>query len=216
MTERPGWLQTIRQSAPVALRLVRKLAPTFEMEGVTAIDEKFLGTHGIRGLIWDVDGTLTPYHAPRPTAAVADHLARLAGLAGLRQVILSNCGEERFAELGRIFPTLEVLKVYEGPDGRRYRSLVAGEETWEGGARGPGLRAIRKPSAELVEYAVRRLGVPAAEVAMVGDQYWTDVAGANLAGVRSIRIPPLEPGSFPVTIRAFQAVEQFLRRVVPA
>jgi predicted HAD superfamily phosphohydrolase YqeG len=47
---------------------------------------------------------------------------------------------------------------------------------------------------------------------MVGDQYWTDVAGANMAGVRSIRVPPVEPGTFPTTLRVLQSVEQRLRR----
>jgi predicted HAD superfamily phosphohydrolase YqeG len=47
---------------------------------------------------------------------------------------------------------------------------------------------------------------------MVGDQYWTDVAGANLGGIRSIRVPPIEPHTFPKTLRVLQAVEQRLRK----
>lgn len=215
MADRPGWLLTIRQTAPDAYRLVRKLAPTYEVAGATSIDESFLETHGIRGLIWDVDGTLTGYHAPVPPADVAGHLERLAKLPWLKQVILSNCGEDRFVELGDIFPGTEILKVYEGPSGRAYRRLLGGREEWDSGDTRPaGLRPIRKPHADLVRYAVRRLGVETSEAAMVGDQYWTDVAGANLAGVRSIKVPALIPSSFPATIRFFQAVESVLRRMV--
>lgn len=212
MVDRPGWLLTIRQTAPDAFRLVRKLAPTYEVAGATSIDAGFLETRSIRGLIWDVDGTLTGYHSPAPPSDVAGHLERLAGLPWLRQVILSNCGEERFLELGVIFPATEILKVYEGPSGRVYRRLLAGREDWEGGKGGVGLRPIRKPNAELVRYAVRRLGQQPEAVAMVGDQYWTDVAGANLAGVRSIKVPVLIPSSFPAAIRFFQVVESVLRR----
>jgi len=216
VADRPGWLLTIRQSAPEALRLVRELAPTYELNGVAAIDEAFLEGHGIRGLIWDVDGTLTPYHAPRPTDGVERHLVRLERIPWLRQVILSNCGEERFGELGRMFPSIEILKGYDGPRGRVFRRLLADRETWEGeGAGESPLRPIRKPDAGLVEFAVRRLGTGAAAAAMVGDQYWTDVAGANLAGIRSVKVPTLDPASFPATIRAFQVLESFLRRVLP-
>jgi len=213
VADRPGWLLTIRQTAPDAFRLVRKLAPTYEVAGATAIDEAFLEANGIRGLIWDVDGTLTGYHEPAPPPAVAAHLDRLSRLSWLRQVILSNCGEERFRELGGIFPGTEVLKVYEGPAGAVYRWRVGGREEWDGGTGPSGLRPIRKPNAELVRYAVRRLGVEPGEAAMVGDQYWTDVAGANLAGVRSIKVPALIPSSFPSTIRFFQGIEALLRRV---
>lgn len=216
MADKPGWVLTIRQTAPVAFRIARKLAPTYELAGVTEIDEHFLESHAIRGLIWDVDGTLTPYHAPAPTPEVLRHLERLDRLPWLRQVILSNCGEERYAELGEIFPGLEILKVYESAGGRVFRRLLRGQEIWEGAAGSQHLRPLRKPSAALVEYAVRRLEVEAAEAAMVGDQYWTDVAGANLAGVRSVKVPQLEPGSFPAIMRAFQRLESVLRRLVSA
>lgn len=43
------------------------------------------------------------------------------------------------------------------------------------------------------------LGLPAAEVAMVGDQLFTDVVGANLSGVTSILVRPLSAGKWPHT-----------------
>jgi predicted HAD superfamily phosphohydrolase YqeG len=49
---------------------------------------------------------------------------------------------------------------------------------------------------------------------MVGDQYWTDIAGANLGGVRSIRVPPVEPGTFPRTLRVLQSIERSVQRWV--
>lgn len=41
--------------------------------------------------------------------------------------------------------------------------------------------------------AVKELGVPKNRIAAVGDQIFTDIFGANLAGVRSIFVYPIEP-----------------------
>lgn len=41
--------------------------------------------------------------------------------------------------------------------------------------------------------AVRELGVPKNRVCAVGDQIFTDILGANLAGIRSIFVYPIEP-----------------------
>jgi len=51
-------------------------------------------------------------------------------------------------------------------------------------------------------------------VAMVGDQYLTDVAGANLGGVRSIKLPTLAPGTFRRSVRLGQVVEILLYALV--
>ena len=145
----------------------------------------------MHGLIWDVDGTLTGdrqavlvREAERPFRAL---LAR----AGLRHVVLSNAGETRYQELGRLFPELPILRAYTLGADVLYRRLQGAADSWTGEelARrlAEGARVIRKPSAALVAYAVRELGVPAGQVVMVGDQYLTDVAGASLGGVRSVK-----------------------------
>ena len=40
--------------------------------------------------------------------------------------------------------------------------------------------------------AIRRLGLPKSQVCAVGDQIFTDILGANLAGIRSIFVSPIE------------------------
>jgi len=59
-------------------------------------------------------------------------------------------------------------------------------------------------------FAYRRglkvLGTPASNTAMVGDQLFTDVLGANLAGLKSILVAPLSPGGMPHT-RAARRLE---------
>jgi predicted HAD superfamily phosphohydrolase YqeG len=42
----------------------------------------------------------------------------------------------------------------------------------------------------------------------VGDQYFTDVAGANLAGVRSIKLPTLAKETFRIPVRISHALER--------
>jgi predicted HAD superfamily phosphohydrolase YqeG len=48
----------------------------------------------------------------------------------------------------------------------------------------------------------------------VGDQYLTDIAGANLAGIRSIKVPTIGRRSFPLPVRFLQWSEELLFRTV--
>ena len=58
-----------------------------------------------------------------------------------------------------------------------------------------GLSLVGKPFAFAFRRGLARLGSPASETAMIGDQLFTDVLGANLAGVTSILVTPLSPGN---------------------
>lgn len=58
---------------------------------------------------------------------------------------------------------------------------------------------------------VRLLGRPAQETAMIGDQLFTDVLGANLAGMVSVLVRPLSPGKLPHT-RAIRHLERLILR----
>ncbi len=213
MAER-DWLRTVRQSVPQLARVLRHLGPTWELDRVDRLDPAFCATHGVRGLIWDVDGTLTTYHGREIEAGIRPAVLRLLEAPELRHVILSNCGEARFVELGGIIPGVPVLKAYRSADGVVRRCLLGGVERWDGGGPAPDLVPIRKPSAELVTFALDELGVAPAEAVMVGDQYWTDVAGAGMAGVRSVKLPTLAPATFPQTLRVLQRFERVLHRAV--
>jgi predicted HAD superfamily phosphohydrolase YqeG len=218
-TDREGWTSTAWQSLPRILHVLRNLAPTLHLPDVRGLDDTFLARHGVAALIWDVDGTLMPYHHAR----VSDEFA--AALDGLRgkvpQAILSNCDEERFHELGRIFAHMPIVKGYRHEDSSLvFRCGRGGEERWSSGL-GAGRRAIerpsgrltalRKPSAELVHVTLDELGLEDGRGAfMVGDQYFTDIAGANLAGIRSVKVETTRPDTFPLTLRGLQAVERGL------
>jgi predicted HAD superfamily phosphohydrolase YqeG len=211
--ERADWWRTVRQSLPQAGRVFRNLVPTFEFRGIDEISDGFLQENGIRGIIWDIDGTLTAYHAADVDASVRVAAGRLFASPGLRHVIVSNCDEARYEELGGMFPQVSILKAYETEAGAAYRTRVGETETWAGAQRVQHMRPIRKPSAELTAFAVHALGMEASAVVMIGDQYWTDVAGANLGGVRSMRIRTVARETFPLPLRLFQVVDRALRRV---
>jgi predicted HAD superfamily phosphohydrolase YqeG len=223
MTARGDWLTTAAQTLPRFARLVTRLRPTFHVASAAAVDRRFLAEHGISAVLWDVDGTLMPYHHLEVAPELLPALAALRG--HVPQAILSNCGEERLLELGRVFEDLPVLKAYRADGGALVvRHLEGGRERWStgtGAARADVARPVgrlvplKKPSAELVGLALDRLDVAApAQALMVGDQYFTDVAGANLAGIRSAKVETHAPATFPVVLRAFQGVERALYRLL--
>jgi len=201
---------TLVQVLPRLPGLVRRMRPTWHLPALSAVDAKFIAAHGIRGLIWDVDGTLTGDRGELLPEATAPFRALLAR-AGLRHVILSNAGEERFRQLSDIITTVKLLRAYELGHKVLYRSRLGSTDSWtelELTQRlDSGARVIRKPSAVLIEYAVRELGCAAGETVMIGDQYLTDIAGANLGGVRSIKLPTLAPETFRLPVRVSQRLE---------
>jgi predicted HAD superfamily phosphohydrolase YqeG len=223
MVAASDWITTTRQALPQFFELVSKLRPTHHLPDVRAIDEGFLAHHRVKALIWDVDGTLMAHHHMSVAEEYQSTLGRIAERSDVRQVILSNCGETRFGELGRIFPEIPVLKAYRQTDGTTVlRTLLRGAERWSDGRPGTdlsplekGLRPLKKPSAELIEFALAEAGSPPREqVYMVGDQFFTDIAGANLAGIRSIKVPTRDRGSFPFAVRSFQRIEAAIYRIL--
>jgi predicted HAD superfamily phosphohydrolase YqeG len=224
----PGdWLRTVRQSLPRALRIARAMRPTWDLRSLDEIDAGFVGREGITGLLWDVDGTLTHYHGQSLAPEADARVTPLFRMAGLRHAIVSNCDDRRLIELAAMFPEIPVLKVYESGGARFGRRLLRGNDAWfelaeEGGhpvtrtVPRPASRRVpvRKPSADIIRFAVNQLELEPSAVAMVGDQYWTDVAGANLGGVRSIRIPTVGRATFPPVLRWLQRVEGWMRHVL--
>lgn len=229
MGDSNGWVYTARRILRDLVRLLGKIAPTFELQGVEALDDAFLEKHGIRGLIWDVDGTLTGHHASDLAPEVRATFGALRGRTDLRHAIVSNCPLGRFRELGGLFPDMPVILGFETADGPAFRILRGNEERLEGAGRdrlgpvagneaapGRDVRPLRKPSAALVHEALRamKLDDTPEAVLMVGDQYFTDAASANLAGIRSAKVPTLHPESFPRTVRFGQRLERCVYRVV--
>lgn len=220
MSATTGWIDTARRVVPAFFTLSRHTAPTWTRESVADLDPSALAAEGVRALIWDVDGTLMSHHAREVDPAVRPQFEALLRDSRFRHAIVSNCRLPRFRELGEMFPEVPVILGFSTPDGPAYRVLEGGRESRSGpgrlhlpepGAEGgsDGVRPIRKPSAELVEEALRRLDLTDARegAVMVGDQHFTDIASANLAGIRSVKIKTLDRPSFPLAVRLSQRFE---------
>lgn len=223
------WVQTSRRLLPRLRRLSREIRPTFHLDSVNEISPGALRDLGVEAVLWDVDGTLMGHHDDRVDPVLAPAFEALLAATGLRHAIVSNCQEERFAELGTIFPEVPAVLGYETRTGPAFHIRRGAADEWRGrgdaggaepasapgGADAGPLRPIRKPSRRLVRAALEELDLadrPDAAL-MVGDQYFTDIASANLAGVRSVKVRTLHRGSFPAPVRLSQRLEGVLYRL---
>jgi predicted HAD superfamily phosphohydrolase YqeG len=211
-------LVTLRQTIPRLRHVLSHVEPTFRFDTVAKIDAPFLIQRGIHAVLWDVDGTLMAYHAA--DIDVQFPLVRALFRDGpARHAILSNCDEQRFEQLGRIFPEVPLLRGYRTDDGPVFRHLWQGADTHtpEGVRRilSHGGTQIRKPSGDLVRYGMRVLDETDSQaVLVVGDQYLTDIASANLAGALSAKVPTFRQDTFPMVIRLSQRLENAVYRLV--
>ncbi|MDO8642402.1 MAG: HAD hydrolase-like protein [Candidatus Woesearchaeota archaeon] len=193
---------------------------------------------GIKGVIVDVDSTITKYHGTEVDDTVADTFAQLCETYPV--VILSNSNEARFCELGTVFPDIPVLRAYEGRTAelrwhgfRAYRRLFRGFSTLDPDPHfdsspevrsihqtdSPGLhprltyyRALRKPNPLLFNYAQRELGInDQKKVVVIGDRHSTDISGGNQAGMYTIKVAPLRPETEPFTAKLGRRIENAVK-----
>lgn len=215
-TRELDWVSTIWQSSRRIREVLSSLRPTFRISSVADLSAEFLLENGISACIWDVDGTLTPCRADHPPEDVEIAFRRLAKDPRLRHVIVSNCGEARFRDLGSIFPSVPVVRIYHSGERVVRRRLHRGEE-WASDAQSDSLplRPLRKPDPAVVRAALDELGgAGLAEVVLVGDQCLTDVAAANLGGIRSIKVETMDRRSFPLPVRLLQCLDRALDRLL--
>ena len=137
--------------------------PTLLVPRITDLDPAALYAQGYRGLLLDVDNTLTTHHNPVIPQEVRDWLDAAAA-AGLTLCILSN--SKKF----RIQPKAEGLGL-------------------------PFVALACKPLPFGFWKAIRRLGFSRRECLAIGDQSFTDVLGARLAGIAVAQTEPIEPES---------------------
>lgn len=79
----------------------RYLAPNLEVRSIAHINPDFLKERGIKGLVFDVDNTLTPYHGHHIDGRVEDAFRELA--RQFKSCIISNATPERRRELQELF-----------------------------------------------------------------------------------------------------------------
>jgi uncharacterized protein len=157
------------RASPLWLML---LTPKAQLESAFEITPAWLADRNLKGLALDIDNTLAPTHLPGDEAHIR------AWLEPFRQAkipirIVSNGHSKRILEFCQLFK-LEYVGVL-------------------------GLRMAGKPIPSAFSRACQELNLPANQVAMVGDQIFTDMLGANIAGMYSVLVKPLTEKSMPHT-----------------
>jgi uncharacterized protein len=85
---------------------------------------------------------------------------------------------------------------------------------WAGLLGVEGLSLVGKPFRFAFERGLKRLGTLPSETAMVGDQLFTDVLGANALGIKTILVTPLSNKGLPHT-RLARKLENIILKTTP-
>jgi len=159
------------------------LTPHKEYPTVFDIDYEGLWEKGIRGLIFDLDNTLCPWHSRSLGTRAGELLDRLRE-RGFKLCILSNGNLDKRGKI------LEELGQWEIPV----------------------IYPAHKPLPFGFRRALKRLGLEPAETAVIGDQLLTDVLGGNLVGTYTILVKPLNPREHFWTRYVARSLERVLGR----
>ncbi|MCX6749015.1 MAG: YqeG family HAD IIIA-type phosphatase [Candidatus Pacearchaeota archaeon] len=151
------------------------LLPALEVPSINEVTPDILKKYRIRGVVFDVDNTLTTFRG------VSIHRGIEWGLRDLANEfpcgLLSNTDDKRRASLEGVFGVPAVPT------------------------------NIRKPHPEAFLQAAAFLGTAPNETAMVGDRLLTDIAGANIAGLFTVKVEPIDRTSEPLShslVRGFE------------
>lgn len=127
---------------------------------VTEITPEFLEKNNIKGLLLDIDNTLTTHDNPIPADGVLDWITLMKN-SGIKLMLVSN---------------------NHSPRVKPFAKMLGLEFVCEG----------KKPLSSGFNRAQQRMGIPFSQLAVVGDQIFTDILGANLKRVRGIFVYPIE------------------------
>lgn len=86
--------------------------PTYVFNNITEITADFLNKHNIKGLILDLDNTLTTHNNPNPPQSSLDWLDKMKK-SGIKMMIVSNNSAER------VTPFAKALGLHFVPNGRK-------------------------------------------------------------------------------------------------
>ncbi|MDO5533960.1 MAG: HAD-IIIA family hydrolase [Propionibacteriaceae bacterium] len=158
-----------------------RIRPDFVLDAVTHLTPQALkaAAPGVRVVCFDIDGTVTDYHAPSVTDAEASGLAALLA-DGYLVFVVSNCYGERAREVHRLFEPLVT-------------GVFTPEDCLDPADPKPQPRKHGKPAPDMILAAARQVQVSPQAVLMVGDQMFKDVLAARRAGALSLLVPRLGP-----------------------
>ena len=187
---------------PAVARVGRAIRPDHVIDAVAHLTVDALRSRapGVTVLCFDIDGTLTDYHAPTVPAPVTDHLRGLAD-AGYQTFVVSNCYGERVHEVHRLFAP-------------HVTGVITPEDLVDRATPDATPRRHGKPAPDMVLAAANRAGAAPREVLMVGDQMFKDVLAARRAGARALLVPRLGPSDHAGVRFLQRPLERVLRPVL--
>lgn len=133
---------------------------TIALRTICDLSPGLLKQHGIKGLLLDLDNTLTTHDNPRPADGVPEWIAQMKE-SGIQMCIVSN------NHAPRVKPFADALGL---------------DFVCEG----------KKPLSKGFREAKEKMGLSWEELAVVGDQIFTDVLGANLKRLKCVFVFPIE------------------------
>ena len=166
----------------------RLLTPDLRSDRLWTLDPQHLRARGIRALLVDVDNTVIATGAREPSPDPIAWLRR-AARNGMSVCLVSNA---RAARVRALADRIGAAWVSKGP-------------LWMPG----------KPLTWMFRRGLERLGAPAAQTAVIGDQIFTDILGGNRLGLTTVLVRPLSPREF-VGTRVTRLVERWVLRWVGA
>ena len=152
--------------------------PDLMLDGILKLSAEALKARGIKGILLDVDNTMTSHGNPEPLSGVVEWSRELR-TAGIKIMIVSNNNTTRVSAFAKKFDL-------------------------------PFIAWAMKPFPFGFVRARKRMGLGKSEVMAVGDQVFTDVLGAHLAGIKAVLLTPVHPE----TSRSFRVRRHFEKGVI--
>ena len=142
--------------------MFKRFYPKKEVKTVFELNEEFFSTYNIRGVVFDIDNTLVKDGYPVPDEKTKEYIYSLRK-KGIAVAIASNNNEER------------VKKFVEAFDCDLAYSFKSG-----------------KPKKSSLSIVLNTFRQQPSHIALVGDQILTDIIAANLNGIVSVYVKPID------------------------
>ena len=177
-----------------------KFIPDYVFDSIYDITPEILQSHGIRAALIDLDGTMVSHKTALPTAEVAAFIRRLED-NGIHVVVFSNNNANRVGTFCEPLGVDFISRAHK-PFARAYAQAV----------QKPGLPIFFNDTATTEIYTdVEKLGLPIDQIAVIGDQIYTDVFGGNRAGALTCYVETLDRRFFWINVR-YQLERGFIAR----
>lgn len=142
------------------MMFLRRLFPDIHRKNIYDIDYRELYKRGFRGILFDIDNTLTT-HGTVADEGNIEFFEKLRNM-GFKTCLMSNNKEERVMPFAKAVGSPYIFKA-------------------------------NKPSKSGYLSALKLLNLKEEETVFIGDQIFTDILGANNAGIYSILLDPISP-----------------------